>query len=624
MGSDSCLRQPAKGALFQKVSHNNKTLCRLLATASRSSSVEAVDLRVTNANDSPVQTNGASKRLVSPVSMQSSLQPMASAGAAIASLAAARGLGGAADSDDEDQVLWTAEDGNRSNEMLDTDEERDQFDIERPLVYSLLGTGLSANVVSEAATPPRSIGRRRMSTVTDATRPSDLMGRRTITVVKEAGTTLGFKLKTVALPQRDKSGYVVPDVSVEATFVFSVDPDRPAHAAGLRAGDQILTVGPHNCLELKHEYVVRLIKAQDGPLVMQVKYTKDYRRAMLHRHLALLRADLKENMTLLEHVSDQENALIQRVAVFQESKKKAVMASLSQEFTGMLGEASKGGGGTLLLKKKVDKLPETPQPTTSAADVHPPTRLLPAVSVSVPALETVAKSSAPANEGAPSELGAGDDIDLCTADVLALWPQRPAAEIIATLQQAWARERAHFHERECGLHAQCFPTSPQNTGVKLVAARPVVSSDLDTSAFQGQHKRSLQEEIAPINSNAVVSGGATVDDATSPAPASEGTRRLPTTPSTTLSAPSRSRATSRERPPEMVDPPPPPPTSAELERGNVSDLAFSLEDLPPPPPSYDLLSPSVGEEMPPPPPTAELLSISQGCAGLKGIGHSYV
>ncbi len=49
--------------------------------------------------------------------------------------------------------------------------------------------------------------------------------------------------------------------------------------------DKIMEVGGTACHMLKHDYVVKLITAQPETVSIVVKYTSDYRRASLLKHL---------------------------------------------------------------------------------------------------------------------------------------------------------------------------------------------------------------------------------------------------------------------------------------------------------------------------------------------------
>ena len=162
--------------------------------------------------------------------------------------------------------------------------------------------------------------RRRLSTTTASTRPTDIPGNRIIKVKRSTpGQPLGFILKTVKIAKVDLAtgqptgDYVDPTYvttsidfrsflaylsalyrparAVECArlsghayrvligacnpmpclipvfrFIDKADPDGLGYKFGLRAGDHILEIDGTNCQALKHEFVVRLLQNNPGTI----------------------------------------------------------------------------------------------------------------------------------------------------------------------------------------------------------------------------------------------------------------------------------------------------------------------------------------------------------------------
>lgn len=111
------------------------------------------------------------------------------------------------------------------------------------------------------------VRRRRLSTTTASTRPTDIPGNRIIKVKRSTpGQPLGFILKTVKIAKVDLATGQPTGDYVDPTFIDKADPDGLGYQFGLRAGDHILEIDGVNCQALKHEFVVRLLQNNPGTI----------------------------------------------------------------------------------------------------------------------------------------------------------------------------------------------------------------------------------------------------------------------------------------------------------------------------------------------------------------------
>lgn len=177
---------------------------------------------------------------------------------------------------EKDQVLWSSvpEEG--------PDGEPSQLDALSPgpeidgtaMVYGALGTGNSQSRSADDAVPLRRSQtkhpmRRRLSTTTSRTRPSEIPGNRAIRLERKTpGETLGFILKTVKIATVNPETGQPTGNFVDPTFVAEVEPEGLAYKSGLRPGDHILEIDGEACQTMKHDFVVRLLKNNQGTVSM--------------------------------------------------------------------------------------------------------------------------------------------------------------------------------------------------------------------------------------------------------------------------------------------------------------------------------------------------------------------
>jgi hypothetical protein len=113
--------------------------------------------------------------------------------------------------------------------------------------------------------------RRRLSTTTSLTRPSEIPGNRAIRLERKTpGESLGFVLKTVKIATVDPDTGEPTGHFVDPTFVAEVGPEGLAYKSGMRAGDHILEIDGEACQTMKHEFVVRLLMQNQGTVSMVI------------------------------------------------------------------------------------------------------------------------------------------------------------------------------------------------------------------------------------------------------------------------------------------------------------------------------------------------------------------
>jgi hypothetical protein len=139
-----------------------------------------------------------------------------------------------------------------------------------PRATQARGSGDSASVPRRAEKAKKPI-RRRLSTTTSLTRPSEIPGNRAIRLERKTpGESLGFVLKTVKIATVDPDTGEPTGHFVDPTFVAEVGPEGLAYKSGMRAGDHILEIDGEACQTMKHEFVVRLLMQNQGTVSMVI------------------------------------------------------------------------------------------------------------------------------------------------------------------------------------------------------------------------------------------------------------------------------------------------------------------------------------------------------------------
>eukprot|EP00052_Salpingoeca_macrocollata_P016582 m.133598 g.133598 ORF g.133598 m.133598 type:complete len:502 (-) comp20103_c1_seq5:38-1543(-) len=264
--------------------------------------------------------------------------------------------------DGETEILWSA-DQDVSNGELDDDEGPPDG---TPRQYSMLGSGLSGSsrlrqrtLTSPAATSVRprtasSSSRRssrsssRLASVPsqDALIKKKRDPRNLMLVRREPGEDLGFSLQSICLPKKDHQGHITNEV-YEPSFISAVVPGGIAHQVGLQEGDEILEVDSQQCSSLQPAQVKAAITRNRGTLNLVVRYTHDFKRALLHKKLIELECEMEMKVGKLADLDKRERALLdaQAAAALSSSTASAVgLASSPEPDDGSLADSAAGMG----------------------------------------------------------------------------------------------------------------------------------------------------------------------------------------------------------------------------------------------------------------------------------------
>ncbi|KAJ8253336.1 hypothetical protein GJAV_G00211790 [Gymnothorax javanicus] len=167
------------------------------------------------------------------------------------------------------------------------------------------GSRSQNGVMSFATLPrgPKQVSRTRSNSLVDYTDPQ----RTTVKLAKQDNETFGFEVQvrqsTFGLQRTDSSSLEM------CTFVSAVQACGPAEAAGLTAGDVIVSINGLCTEGSTHQHIVNLIRGRTNDLTMETVSGAAVKRIELEKKLRLLKQRLETKRVELQRLTLQEQRL---------------------------------------------------------------------------------------------------------------------------------------------------------------------------------------------------------------------------------------------------------------------------------------------------------------------------